>query len=72
MSISNVKVEHKTVNGEKINVISFTNVTAGRTMTQTQYIFCAGTRTYIVTVTEATRDATLVKTVLDTIKILKK
>lgn len=71
MSVSNVKIEHKTVNGEKINVISFTNVAAGRTMTQTQYIFGAGARTYIVTVTEFTRDATLVKTVLDTIKILK-
>ena len=71
MSVSNVKIEHKTVNGEKINVFSFTNVAAGRTMTQTQYIFAAGTRTYIVTVTEATKDATLVKTVFDTIEILK-
>jgi hypothetical protein len=71
MSISNVKIEHKTVNGEKINVFSFTNVTSGRTMTQTQYIFNAGTRTYVVTVTETTRDTTLVKTVIDTIKILK-
>jgi hypothetical protein len=71
MSVSNVKIEHKTVNGEKINVFSFTNVTSGRTMTQTQYIFNAGTRTYVVTVTETTRDTTLVKTVIDTIKILK-
>ncbi len=71
MSVSNVKIEHKTVNGEKINVISFTNVAAGRTMTQTQYVFGAGARTYVVTVTEFTRDAALVKTVFDTIKILK-
>ena len=71
MSVSNVKIEHKIVNGEKINVFSFTTVAAGRTMTQTQYIFAAGTRTYIVTVTEATSDDALVKNVFDTIKILK-
>jgi len=71
MTISNLKIEHKEVGGEKVNVISFRNTVSGQSMTQTQYIFNAGSRTYIVTVTESTPDSNLVKNVFDTIKVLK-
>ncbi len=71
MTVSNPKVEHKEVNGQKVNVISFRNSAGGQSMAQTQYIFHSDMRTYIVTVTESIPDAELVNNVFNTIKILK-
>ena len=71
MAVSNPSIEHKEVGGEKVNVISYTATASGGSMKQTQYIVNAGTRTYIITVTEMTADAALVNNVFNTIKVLK-
>ena len=68
VSISNVKIEKKETNGEKVIVISQNAVNNGVKMTQTQYIMAVGDRNYVVTVTEVVNDAKLVETVFQTLK----
>lgn len=71
MAVKNPTVAHKEVGGEKVNVISYTAAVNGTSIKQTQYIVNAGMRTYIITVTETTADAALVRNVFETIKVLK-
>ena len=71
MVISNVKIEKKETNGQKVVVIRQDNVTNGVSMTQTQYIMAVGDRNYVVTVTEVADDASLVETVFQTLKPVK-
>ncbi len=71
-NVSNVKVEQLTNDiGTYVTKISLNNTYSGITMAQTMYVVAAGTRNYVVTVTEVTADSTLVSTVFDTLKELK-
>ena len=72
MTVSNASVNSTTNDNDvKITKISYKATASGVTMKQTLYITTAGQRTYTVTVTETTNDATLVKNVFDTLTIVK-
>ena len=71
LAISNAKVEHKTTNGEKVTVISYTAKTQGRTIKQTQFVIHSGNRTYTVTVSEFASDTALVQNVFNTLDVSK-
>ena len=67
LSVSNASVETVKSNGLSVLKISYTAVVSGVSMEQTQYVVNVGSKTYAITVTEVTPDATLVSTVLDTL-----
>ena len=71
MTISDAKVEHKTVGGEKIAVISYSAIMSGQALKQTAYAVTSGARTYSITVTEFSPDAELVKNIFDTLRVVK-
>ncbi len=71
MAISDAKVEHKTVRGEKIAIISYSAVMNGQALKQTAYAITSGARTYSITVTEIVPDAELAENVFETIKVVK-
>ena len=72
MTLSNIKVE-QTENdaGTKITKLSYNATMSGVSMKQTAYVTTVGSRTYSVTVTETTSDATLVKNVFNTLVAVK-
>ncbi len=70
LSVSGVKVEQ--VENElstKITKIAYTAVANGVQMKQTMFICAAGSRNYIVTVTETTNDSALVNNVFKTLAV---
>ena len=71
MSVSNVKLERKEVNGINVTILSFKTSIESISMNQTQYIFTEGDLTYSVTITEVTADAALALNVLNSLSVKK-
>lgn len=71
LTISNAKVEHKTTNGEKVTVISYTAKTQGKTIKQTQFVIHSGNLTYTVTVSEFVSDSALAQNIFNTLDVTK-
>ncbi len=71
MTLTNVKVSHKTTNGLDVIVISYDAEISGVTMKQTQYVITVGEYTYTVSITETVADPALAENVFNTLKEVK-
>ena len=69
-SISNVAVSHpKNENNVNITKITYTITMSGQSMKQTQYAVNANKKNYVITVTEATTDTTLVTNIFNSLYV---
>lgn len=71
LAISDVSLETVKTNGLSVLSISYTASASGTSMSQTQYVVTIEGKLYAITITQATPDAKLVSTVLDTLCLTK-